>query len=243
MMSEKSKTEETSQEQSERLLNILLDIRNDIKLVEDLVALLEGTSAKRNDQYEDFCKSYTILLFQEYILDEDNRELMLVACGLLREFEFREKQLDRRMTKYRQYVQGHVDWLKSDWAASTYSTNYRNKLNGIVALLAQDLLDELHKNDNKIGLIEKVPTKLKLPEPRYSPTKTRKSLLRKVLLFVGDKFKTLHLNVKNSPKKMRKKVGFILLWLVMIRIFFSPKLILYIQECIFANLPYRTIEE
>lgn len=162
------KTEETNEPQKQSKLNqILWDIHNDIKQVEDLVELLEGIPAKRNEQHESFCKSYTILLFRKYIENEDDREIMLVACGLMKGFEFQEQQLDKRMTDYRQYAQEYNPWIKKAWSASSYSTNYRNKLKDIVGELEKTLLNVKNQNGGRIGIDTEVPRKLRLPKPRY----------------------------------------------------------------------------
>ncbi len=166
------KTKEVQEKQSD-LNQILWDIHNDIKQVEDLVALLEGIPAKRNEQHKNFCKSYTILLFRKFIDNEDDREIMLVACGLMKGFEFHEQQLDKRMTDYRQYAQEYNPWIKKTWSASSYSTNYRNKLKHIVGELEKTLLNIMEQNDGRIGINTEVPSKLRLPKPRYTSNTIR----------------------------------------------------------------------
>lgn len=166
-MSRSKKTKDEIKKQSE-LNQILSDIRKDITLTIDLVKLLEGIPDKQSKQHENFCKSYTIVLFQKYIKDKDDREMMLAACGLLKGFEFQEQQLDKRMTDYRQYAQEHNTWIKRSWVASSYATKYRSKLNEIVIKLEQDLTSDIAKNKGKLGIIEEVSEKLEYPEPQYT---------------------------------------------------------------------------
>ena len=163
------KPKEEPKKQSE-LNRLLSDIRRDITLIPDLIKILEGIPIKYDtDRNKDFCKSYMISLFQKYIEDLNDREMMLAACGLLRGYKFREQELDKRLTDYREYAQGRNPWIKISWAASTYATKCRGKLGEIVCQLESDLTNRMGENNGKLGIFDKTPDKPIYPEPRYAP--------------------------------------------------------------------------
>lgn len=189
------KTKETKEEKT---LNDILkyDIYRDITLVDDLVELLENVPPKYNDEYREFCMAYTILLFQTYIENKHDKEMMLAACGLLKGYEFKAQQLNVRMTKYREYAQGHNPWIKSTWANTTYAANCKKKLKEIGAQLERVLLNKKSEIGGVLGLIDKVPAKLELPEPIY---------MSEVLINTEDDGKNI--TFEYDPKKGTRKIS------------------------------------
>ena len=151
--------------QDSELYEILWDLHNHIDKADELVKYLE--KIPEGSRPHEFCKAYTIKLFQKYIDGEDSQELMLVACNLLKGFNHRN--LDDRMQEYRKYIGRYNSLIKESWSVSTYSTKYRELLKNIIHDLEPKLKEKMKKNERKLGLIDDVPNELKLPIPRNVP--------------------------------------------------------------------------
>lgn len=165
-MSGPKKQEDNSEPKAgAELYEILWDLHNHIDKADELVKHLEGVS--EGSKSRDFCKAYVIKLFQEYIDDEDAKELMLAVCNLLNGFN--NKNLDDRMQAYRGYIGRYNSLIKESWSTSTYSTNYRNLLKTIIHNLEPKLESKKKQNNGKLGLIDDVPKEFELPTPRSIP--------------------------------------------------------------------------
>lgn len=77
--------------QKAKLLEILNDISTHDDKFEELVQLLEGIhipgSYPDADQYHIFCQAYTIKLLQKYVINKDDREILLALYRLLEGYE------------------------------------------------------------------------------------------------------------------------------------------------------------
>lgn len=166
MSKPKDQKESLAPEKESDLHEILSDLYKISDKKSELVEYLEGVPS--GSKSSDFYKSYTILLLQKFIENEDDLEMMLAACGLLRGYKFAPKELDKRMANYRKYAQGHNPWIKTGWVASSYATNYRTKLGEIINRLEKILEAKKIENGGTLGIIEEVPKKLKFPKPKYT---------------------------------------------------------------------------
>lgn len=134
----------------------------------ELMCILEAIPQDSNPYALEFCKAYTIFLFQEYI-DENDREMMLAICGLLKGFEFKPRKFAARMWKYREHAKYYNDFFNGKISPTSIAGMCRNELLRIARELERKLTIELAKNEGKLGLIDNIPKELKLPIPHSIP--------------------------------------------------------------------------
>lgn len=132
-----------------------------------LVSELEKVPEKSKNL--EFCQAYTILLFQKNIEDENDREFMLAACGLLKGFEFKSREFSKRMQRYQKHAKYYNDFFKGKISAGSIGGMCRKEMLRIAGELEIKLTTKLEKNDGRLGLINDVPKELKFPEPRQIP--------------------------------------------------------------------------
>lgn len=160
----KKQEEKIEPKAESELYGILWGLHNNIDKTSELVKCLE--KIPEGSKPRDFYISYAIALFQEYIKEEEDREMMFAACGFLKGFEFKPQELDRRMREYKEHAKYYNNFFKKILAGNSFSTMYRNELRRITGKLEKKLLDKLLKNGGTLGFIANVPEKLELPEPR-----------------------------------------------------------------------------
>lgn len=179
----KKQNKDTEPKSNSELFEILWDLHNHEDKADELMVYLE--KIPENTKPHNFCKSYTIALFQEYITDENDSEMMLAACGLLKGFKFKPQKLDFRMQKYREHAREYNDFFKKEVAPNSFSTGYRNELRRITETLEKKLAKQLQHNGGKLNFIERVPNKLKYPESRYNVHNRKKNKNRRKRKFLG----------------------------------------------------------
>lgn len=166
--SEKSSVPEIESE----LYKILWELHNHINksdAMDKLIKELENFPQITKEKSLDFCKSYVILVIEKYIDDINDREMLLASYGLLKGLEFKPRKLYRRMRIYRDNAQNYNAFCKNtlELENDSFSTICRNELRRITIKLEEKLTNAKNKNNGKLGLIDKVPAKLELPEPIY----------------------------------------------------------------------------
>lgn len=114
----------------------------------------------------EFCQTYTILLFKEYIDNENDREMMLAMCGLLKGFEFKPRKFAVRMGEYREHAKYYNDFFKGEMTSVSIGAMCRVEMLRIARELEERLVTKLAENEDGLGLINAVPKKLELPAPR-----------------------------------------------------------------------------
>ena len=173
----------------------------------DLMFLLEGIPKEPNSKTLEFCKAYTILLFETYIEDDNDRELMLAICGLLEGYEFRPRKYGARMWEYRQHAKKYNDFLNGKMSPVSISGMCRKQLLRIAGELEENLKVQLEKNEGKLGLIANVPETLKLPIPRDVPSDScdvkKVSTLEEIIIDTSDDSKIVITKIlSNMAKKI-----------------------------------------
>ena len=153
-------------EESE-LYIILTDLNKHEDNVKCLVATLEKIPEKSITL--DFGRAYTICLFQEYIEDDNDREMMLAICGLLKGFEFKPRKFAVRMWEYKEHAKYYNDFFKGKMSLASIGGMCRREMVRIARELEDKLTIKLAENGGKLGLINDIPKELELPTPRSIP--------------------------------------------------------------------------
>ncbi|MCI8980459.1 MAG: hypothetical protein HFE52_07310 [Clostridia bacterium] len=177
MINEKEKTKNIK-----AVFEILKDIRKDISQTDRLIRLLEnGKKIKQccNDQYEQFCKMYLVMLLEDKISDQLKREIMYVAYGLLQGFE-NDKTIKDRHRLYAQKAYGINAYIKQWKNPDDSLSKYENQ--HIINKLAEDLIEDALTNEQSKGILgfadeviknlserfpEGIHLVLPLPEPKF----------------------------------------------------------------------------
>lgn len=177
MIDEKEKTKSI-----EKAFEILKDIRKDISQTDRLIRLLEDVKKIKqyyNDQYEQFCQIYLVMLLEDKISDQLNREIMYVAYGLLQGFE-NDKTIKDRHRLYAQKAYGINTYIKQWKNPDDSLSKHENK--HIINKLAEDLIEDALANEQSKGILgfadeviknlserfpEGIPLALPLPEPKF----------------------------------------------------------------------------
>lgn len=179
------------------LYKILWALHNSIDKTSELVKYLEDIP--EGSKSHDFYISYTVALFQEYIKEENDREMMFAACGFLKGFEFKPQKLNRRMREYGEHAKHYNIFFEKALAGSSFSTTCRNELRRITIKLEKILLDKLAKNEKgTLDFIANVPKRLELPEPRSIPIDEDKKKEENLASYVEE----IIIDTKTDPSKI-----------------------------------------
>lgn len=171
----KNKDKEENTDNKSNLKIELLGIFKRLHIHEDKVDELMGALNldkklnSSNMEHRDFCKAYTIELIKKCGSTADEKELLLVAYGLLEGFEFKPEDFENRIYNYWKYNNEHDKYNKLLAGTKTENEksilrNIRTKQDRIISNLV-DMIVKLDDNE-KNELINKVPEQLRLPKPK-----------------------------------------------------------------------------
>lgn len=147
------------------------------KRIHELVELLEDVESefhfqdadkatyKANQQrYKDFCKAYMILLFKEFIVDNDDIEIMLVAYNFHPEYDHIKQRVRRKDTFAREkYEPNHPD---KNWGPKPEDKDsaLRDEENRIIEVLAGILAKFAVENGGILGFAKSVLEQMELKD-------------------------------------------------------------------------------
>lgn len=150
-----------------KIAGILTELRNHEDEAEELAEELEGiVVTDKGTKYLNFCKAYVIVVIREFCSTDDDAELMLAAYGLLKGFEFKPKGLTERLTAYWKHSRDYNKLLENIKTESSVPKTVSDNMKRIIEGLDKKITAGLSTGKGKLGLLDKVPNKLELPEPR-----------------------------------------------------------------------------
>lgn len=184
------------------LYKILIGLNKDKNMARKLVSELE--KIPRESKPLDFCQAYTILLFQRYIEDKNDREMMLAMCGLLEGFEFQPQKFASRMWEYQKCAKYYNDFFKGKISFTSIGGMCRKELLRISRELEEKLIVKLAEKGGRLSLIDDVPKELKLPAPRKPPAResTEEHITSEIIIDTLDKSKIVITRISGKMKKV-----------------------------------------
>lgn len=165
------------------LIEILKDIRKNNTELERFVRTLENENELKEkytkEQYKQFCFVYIIEIIREYIFDEEEREMLLVAFNLLFGFENIKGIMERCRTYVAIASKTKIyEKIKDDWA-DPYGS-FMNKVDSCINKLVERLENKLkkieesrksnrQKQDTYLGFADEVIKKIEKEYPKGLP--------------------------------------------------------------------------
>jgi len=151
---------------SEDVADFLKDSRGNWDRVIDLVRALDNVSVNHIYQTDapkvTYCKAYLFALFNRFCEKGEDREILLMAFGLLEGYQAIANVTDRRKE--------YMTHMECSLGQKAIDGTVRRTEDEIIELLAVKLVEAMNANNGILGIANTMQQDYVLPVPKYSET-------------------------------------------------------------------------